>query len=70
MKRNVLRMPTALLLVLLCLSAPLLSGCAVALLGAGAVGGYAVAKDMQDGQLIDDQRKPAEGNKGWFGGGK
>jgi hypothetical protein len=55
------------LLLLLILSAPLLSGCAAALIGAGAVGGYAVAKDMEDGELIDTQKK--DGNKGWFSGG-
>lgn len=60
----------ALLLGSILLAAPLLSGCAVALLGAGAVGGYAVAKDMEDGELIDTQKKKDTGNKGWFGGGK
>jgi hypothetical protein len=44
-----------------------LSGCAAALLAGGAVGGYAVAKDMEDGQLIDTPKKKE--NKGWFGGG-
>ena len=44
-----------------------LSGCAAALIAGGAVGGYAVAKDMEDGQLIDSQPKK-EQNKGWFGG--
>lgn len=45
-----------------------LSGCAAALLAGGAVGGYALAKDMEDGQLIDTPKKK-ENNKGWFGGG-
>lgn len=44
---------------------PLLSGCAAALLAGGAVGGYAVAKDLEDGELIDTPKKQ---NKGWFGG--
>ena len=35
----------------------LVSGCAPLLVAGGAAGGYAVAKDMQDGQLIDDQKK-------------
>ncbi len=34
-----------------------LSGCAPLLIAGGAVGGYAVAKDMQDGQLIDSKKK-------------
>jgi len=46
-------------------TAPLLSGCAVALLGAGAVGGYAVAKDMEDGQLIDTKKPEKKSNFGW-----
>lgn len=58
------------LLILIVLSSPLLSGCAAALIAGGAVGGYAVAKDMEDGELIDSQRKKDEGNKGWFGSGK
>ena len=53
-------------LVLLILSAPLLSGCAAALIAGGVVGGYAVAKDMEDGELIDTPKK--QENKGWFGG--
>lgn len=61
MKRTV---PTLLLLLLL---AGTLSGCAAALLAGGAVGGYAVAKDMEDGELIDTPKKKNE-NKGWFGG--
>ena len=35
----------------------LISGCAPLLIAGGAVGGYAVAKDMEDGQLIDDKKK-------------
>lgn len=46
----------------------MLPGCAAALVGAGVVGGYAVAKDMEDGQLIDNAPKKKE-NKGWFSGG-
>lgn len=57
------------LLILVLLSSPLLSGCAAALIAGGAIGGYAVAKDMEDGELIDTQKKKEEGNKGWFGGG-
>lgn len=49
--------------------AMILSGCAAALIAGGAVGGYAVAKDMEDGQLIDDQPKKKE-NKGWFSKGE
>lgn len=56
---------TSLFLLALLVSAPLLSGCAAALLAGGAVGGYAVAKDMEDGELIDTPKKQ---NKGWFGG--
>ena len=58
------------LLLFLVLSAPLLSGCAAALIAGGVVGGYAVAKDMEDGELIDPPRNKDENNKGWFGGGK
>ncbi len=71
MRTNRLFFPSAWLLVLLLLSTPLLSGCAAALIAGGLVGGYAVAKDMEDGELIDPARdKKNEGNKGWFGGGK
>ena len=52
-------------LALLILSAPLLSGCAAALIAGGAVGGYAVATHIQEDQEL---RKKEEGNKGWFGG--
>jgi hypothetical protein len=55
--------PVFLLLILL--TAPLLSGCAAALLAGGAVGGYAVAKDLEDGELIDTPKKQ---NKGWLSG--
>lgn len=58
---------TALLLLSLTLASLAMSGCAAALIGAGAVGGYAVAKDMEDGELIDTPKKKEE-NKGWFGG--
>ena len=59
------------LLLFVVLTTPLLSGCAAALIAGGIVGGYAVAKDMEDGDLIDPARdKKTEGNKGWFGGGK
>ncbi len=71
MKSNRLFQPGALLLAFLLLSMPLLSGCAAALIAGGVVGGYAVAKDMEDGDLIDPPRdKKDDGNKGWFGGGK
>ena len=60
----------ALGLALIILSMPILSGCAAALIAGGVVGGYAVAKDMEDGDLIDPPRKKDDGNKGWFGGGK
>jgi len=59
---------TSWFLVFMILSAPVLSGCAAALLAGGAVGGYAVAKDMEDGELIDTPKK--QENKGWLGGGK
>ena len=68
MKRSSSIPLTAWFLGLLVLTAPLLSGCAAALLAGGAVGGYAVAKDMEDGELIDTPKK--QENKGWFGGGK
>ena len=57
---------TAWLLALIILSTSVLSGCAGALIAGGAVGGYAIAKDMEDGQLIDTPKK--QENKGWFGG--
>ena len=56
------KMPVLMLLGLLGSSA-LLSGCAAALVAGGLVGGYALAKDMEDGQLIDKKEKK---NKGWF----
>jgi hypothetical protein len=59
-----------LLVALLFTSSLVLSGCAAALLAGGAIGGYAIAKDMEDGKLIDTkEKKKKEGNKGWFGGG-
>lgn len=33
-----------------------LQGCAPLLVAGGAAGGYAVAKDMDDGELIDSKR--------------
>ena len=33
----------------------LTAGCAPLLLAGGAVGGYAIAKDMEDGKLIDSK---------------
>ena len=67
MKRRFALPGASWLLVLVLTTAPLLSGCAAALIAGGAVGGYAVAKDMEDGELIDTPKKD---NKGWFGGGK
>ena len=66
MKKTLCFEPISWHLVLLILSAPLLSGCAAALIAGGVVGGYAVAKDMEDGELIDTPKK--QENKGWFGG--
>ena len=68
MKPNRSLGPVSWLLALVLLAVPLLFGCAAALIAGGAVGGYAVAKDMEDGELIDPPRKKDEGNKGWFGG--
>lgn len=71
MKPKLLSVRASWLLLFVVLSAPLLSGCAAALIAGGVIGGYAVAKDMEDGDLIDPPRdKKSEGNKGWFGGGK
>lgn len=45
----------------------LLSGCAAVLVAGGVVGGYAIAKDLEDGKLIDTPDKPKDkGNKGFF----
>ena len=33
-----------------------LAGCAPLLIAGGAAGGYAVAKDMDDGELIDNKK--------------
>ena len=33
-----------------------MSGCAPLLVAGGAAGGYAVAKDMEDGELIDEKK--------------
>lgn len=43
------------LVALALLGSIFLSGCAAALIAGGAVGGYAVAKDMEDGKLIDSK---------------
>lgn len=51
-----LRLEDALVAVVL-LAAMALSGCAAVAAGAGAAGGYAYAKDTEDGKLID---KPAK----------
>ena len=48
---------TSLMLVFVILSSFVLSGCAAALIAGGAAGGYAVAKDMEDGELIDTPKK-------------
>ena len=67
MKSTLLPKFSVLGLVLVILSTPILSGCAAALIAGGVVGGYAVAKDMEDGDLIDPPRaKKDDGNKGWF----
>ena len=54
----------ALMFIIASLCPIVLTGCAAALIGAGAVGGYAVAKNL------DSSNPPPEksGNKGWFGG--
>lgn len=45
------------------------TGCAAALIAGGVAGGYMVAKDMEDGHLIDPPaKKKSEGNKGWLEG--
>jgi hypothetical protein len=44
------------LLSLVLVSSVLLSGCAPLLIAGGAAGGYAVAKDMEDGKLIDSKK--------------
>ena len=43
---------------LILLTAFLMQGCAPLLVAGGAAGGYAVAKDMEDGELIDSKKKP------------
>jgi outer membrane lipoprotein-sorting protein len=40
------------------------SGCAAVALGAGAAGGYAAAKDMEDGKLIDSRSSGNDVNRG------
>lgn len=55
-----MRLPTkfqALAGVFMVVSAFVISGCAPLLIAGGAAGGYAVAKDMEDGELIDSQKK-------------
>ena len=59
-----MRKNLSLMMCLLFVSSLLLSGCAPLLIAGGAVGGYALAKDMQDGKLIDPQTKKEE-KKGW-----
>ena len=50
------------LLALLFIASLFLSSCAAVLIAGGAIGGYAIAKDMQDGKLIDTPSK----KKGFF----
>ncbi|MBI4353116.1 MAG: hypothetical protein HY593_04225 [Candidatus Omnitrophica bacterium] len=45
----------AMLAVILC-ALFLAAGCAPLLIAGGAVGGYAIAKDMEDGRLIDSKQ--------------
>ena len=49
--RGILSLITAMFLC-----ASLLSGCAAALIAGGAVGGYALAKNMEDGHFIDTSK--------------
>ena len=44
------------------------TGCAAALVAGGLVGGYALAKDMEDGKLIDtpDKKDSEEKKKKYF----
>ncbi|HXV18782.1 MAG TPA: hypothetical protein VD883_01760 [Candidatus Omnitrophota bacterium] len=46
----------AALFSLLLLAVLFVQGCAPLLIAGGAVGGYAVAKDMDDGKLIDSKK--------------
>lgn len=39
------------------------AGCAAALLAGGAAGGYAAAKDMEDGKLIDSRSSGNDVNR-------
>jgi hypothetical protein len=68
MPRNIIRRSSIGLFALLLLSAPLLSGCAAALIAGGAVGGYAVATHLENDKKMEEAQQ--QGNKGWFGGGK
>lgn len=56
-------------LALLVLTTASISGCAAALVAGGVVGGYAIAKSMEDSRLAADKKKE-EGNKGWFNKGR
>ena len=53
-KNTVLTLSAIVLLAAATLS---LTGCAAALIAGGAVGGYALAKDLEDGQLIDSRKE-------------
>jgi hypothetical protein len=54
---------SAFFLIAVLLGSSVLSGCAPLLIAGGAVGGYAIAKN------VDSPPPPQEqGNKGWFGG--
>ena len=48
--------PVNCMVLLLLAFAFLLSSCAPLLVAGGAVGGYAVAKDMEDGKLVDSAK--------------
>ena len=50
------RTGTVLTAFFLLIAALFLGGCAPLLVAGGAAGGYAVAKDMEDGELIDDKK--------------
>ena len=47
---------SAVFLLFVCVCAFVLNGCAPLLVAGGAAGGYAVAKDMEDGELIDSKK--------------
>lgn len=42
----------------------IVSGCAAVAAGAGAAGGYAAAKDMEDGKLLDSRSSGNDINRG------